>query len=94
MNWLNRLAMKCVLTPEKLAERELGDARLALFQAERQLLEAQMRIDYYRSVLTFLEAISANGVEHVADKQRPQELSAVQRPLRIQPDLATLRGAG
>ncbi|AMP02390.1 hypothetical protein CAter10_5036 [Collimonas arenae] len=94
MSWLNRLAMKYVLTPEKVADRELGDARLALFQAERQLLEAEMRVDYHRNVLAFLEAISADGVENVAEKQRPQALSPVQRPLRITPDLTALRGAG
>lgn len=93
MSWLNRLAMKYVLTPEKLADREIGDARLALFQAERQLLESEMRVDYHRNVLAFLEAISAEGVEKVAEKQRSHMPSPTQRPLRITPDLTALRGA-
>ncbi|WP_061533862.1 hypothetical protein [Collimonas arenae] len=93
MGWLNRLATKYILTPEKLAENELRDTRLALFQAERQLLEAEMRVDYHRNVLAFLEAISADGVESVAESQRPQLPTAIQHPLRPAPDLASYRGA-
>jgi len=93
MGWLNRLATKYILTPEKLAENELRDTRLALFQAERQLLEAEMRVDYHRNVLAFLEAISADGVESVAESQRPQFPSAIQHSLCPAPDLATYRGA-
>src|ERR1700704_5201874 len=70
MGWINRLATKYILTPEKLAENELRDTRLALYQSERQLLEAEMRVDYYRNVLNFLEAITADGVESVAESQR------------------------
>lgn len=94
MGWLNRLAVKYILTPEKLAENELRDARLALFQAERQLLEAEMGVDYRRNVLAFLEAISTDGVEGVAKSQRPSQPSSVlQQPLPSPPDLASYRGA-
>ncbi|WP_432262558.1 hypothetical protein [Cupriavidus sp. TMH.W2] len=57
-------------TPEKIAERELQDMRLTLFQAERRLLEAQMQVAYYRDMVAFLEDVSARGVENVVDKRR------------------------
>ncbi|MFJ2987203.1 hypothetical protein ACIPF8_05015 [Collimonas sp. NPDC087041] len=81
MGWLSRLAERYALTPEKLAGNELRDTRLSLFQAERQLLEAEMRVDYHRNVLFLLEAIAIDGVESVADRQRPQHPSSLQRPL-------------
>ncbi|MGB7193217.1 hypothetical protein [Collimonas pratensis] len=93
MGWLNRLATKYILTPEKLAENELRDTRLALYQAERQLLEAEMRVDYYRNVLSFLEAISADGVEKVADTQRQKPSIQLQGPQRLTPELSSYRGA-
>ncbi|HWW04745.1 hypothetical protein [Collimonas sp.] len=93
MGWLNRLATKYILTPEKLAENELRDTRLALYQSERQLLEAEMRVDYYRNVLGFLEAIAADGVESVAESQRPKLPSQPQGPQRLTPDLNSYRGA-
>lgn len=84
MEWLSRWVGKYAVTPEKLAANELRDTRLSLFQSERQLLEAEMRVDYHRNVLAFLEAIAADGVESVADRQRPQQplqTSSGQRPL-------------
>jgi hypothetical protein len=93
MGWLNRLAIKYIQTPEKLAENELRDTRLALYQSERQLLEAEMRVDYYRNVLGFLEAIAADGVESVADSQRPKHTPQPQGPQRLTPDLNAYRGA-
>ncbi|AKJ68701.1 hypothetical protein PATSB16_28010 [Pandoraea thiooxydans] len=56
--------------PEKLAEKELQEMRLTLFQAERRLLEAQLQVDYYRNLIGFLEEVSTVGVESVADKQK------------------------
>ncbi|MQR01266.1 hypothetical protein [Glaciimonas soli] len=91
MTWLNKFAMKYVLTPEKLADRELSDARLALFQAERQLLEAEMRVDYHRNVLDFLATISADGVENFAEKQRPKMLSSSEHKPRITPDCGRIK---
>ena len=93
MGWINRLATKYIVTPEKLAENELRDTRLALYQSERQLLEAEMRVDYYRNVLSFLEAITADGVESVAESQRSKLSPQPQGPQRLTPDLSTYRGA-
>lgn len=83
MEWLNGWARKYAATPEKLAAGELRNARLSLFEAERLLLEAGLRVDYHRSLLVFLEAIAADGVEGVADGQRSQQLASPQRPLML-----------
>lgn len=40
-------------TPEKMAEKELREMRLTLFQAERHLLEVQMHVAYYRDMVAF-----------------------------------------
>ncbi|SDY45106.1 hypothetical protein SAMN04515617_114142 [Collimonas sp. OK242] len=92
MGWFNKLATKYILTPEKMAENELRDTRLGLYQSERQLLEAEMRVDYYRNVLSFLEAISVDGVESVAESQRSKLPSQPQIPQRRAPDLSSYRG--
>jgi hypothetical protein len=92
MGWFNKLVTKYILTPEKMAENELRDTRLGLYQSERQLLEAEMRVDYYRNVLSFLEAITVDGVESVAESQRPKLSLQPQGPQRHTPDLGSFRG--
>ncbi|MGO4303582.1 hypothetical protein [Cupriavidus sp. RAF12] len=83
-------------TPEKIAEKELQDMRLTLFQAERRLLEAQMQVDYYRNMIAFLEEVGATGVEGVADKRRAAAASvdaptpALPQPTRSAPGLTTV----
>lgn len=93
-------------TPEKIAAKELHDMRLALFQAERRLMEAQMQVDYYRDLVAFLEEVAAGGVEQVVDKRRalaaaaeaasaqaPQATPLAQpsaQPARIAPGLTTV----
>lgn len=67
-------------TPEKIAEKELQDMRLTLFQAERRLLEAQMQVDYYRNMIAFLEEVGATGVEGVADRRHALAASAMETP--------------
>lgn len=92
MRWLANLFSPP--TPEKIAERELQDMRLTLFQAERRLLEAQMQVAYYRDMVAFLEDVSAKGVEDVVDKRRAAlsttpELPAAAQPARA-PGLTTV----
>lgn len=92
MRWLANLFSPP--TPEKIAERELQDMRLTLFQAERRLLEAQMQVAYYRDMVAFLEDVSAKGVEDVVDKRRANlpatpELPAAAQPARA-PGLTTV----
>ncbi|WP_423198856.1 MULTISPECIES: hypothetical protein [unclassified Cupriavidus] len=82
-------------TPEKIAEKELQDMRLTLFQAERRLLEAQMQVDYYRNMIAFLEEVTTTGVEGVADRRHaaaaaPEELPHVPQPTRASPGLITV----
>ncbi|SDC76041.1 hypothetical protein SAMN05216345_103592 [Cupriavidus sp. YR651] len=83
-------------TPEKIAEKELQDMRLTLFQAERRLLEAQMQVDYYRNMIAFLEEVGATGVEGVADKRHAAAASvdaptaALPQPTRSAPGLTTV----
>nr|WP_315592066.1 hypothetical protein [uncultured Cupriavidus sp.] len=83
-------------TPEKIAEKELQDMRLTLFQAERRLLEAQMQVDYYRNMISFLEEVGATGVEGVADRrfatsaQSDTPVLHAPQPARTAPGLATI----
>jgi len=79
-------------TPEKIAERELQDMRLTLFQAERRLLEAQMQVAYYRDMVAFLEDVATKGVEDVVDKRRaaaPAAIETFSAP-RVAPGLTTV----
>jgi len=82
-------------TPEKIAEKELQDMRLTLFQAERRLLEAQMQVDYYRNMIAFLEEVGTSGVEGVADRRHAIANSATGTeapfmPARTVPGLTTV----
>ena len=80
-------------TPEKLAEKELQDMRLTLFQAERRLLEAQMQVDYYRNMIAFLEEVGTSGVEGVADRRYAithAGTDATATPARAAPGLTTV----
>ncbi|AQV97601.1 hypothetical protein BJN34_27445 [Cupriavidus necator] len=87
MRWLANLFSPP--TPEKIAERELQDMRLTLFQAERRLLEAQMQVAYYRDMVAFLEDVSSQGVEDVVDKRRATTLPMQDLPART-PGLTTV----
>ncbi len=71
-------------SPEKIAAKELQDMRLALFQAERRLREAQMQVDYYRDMVGFLEEVATAGVEQVVDKRRASEAAAAEQADRTE----------
>ena len=80
-------------TPEKIAEKELQDMRLTLFQAERRLLEAQMQVDYYRNMIAFLEEVGTSGVEGVADRRHAiahPGTESLAMPARSMPGLTTV----
>lgn len=67
---LRNLIVHHAPTPEKQAERALRDLRMELFQAEQHVLDAQLRADYYRARLTFLEEVVRKGIEQVSDQRK------------------------
>jgi len=75
-------------TPEKQAEREVKDLRMDLFQAEQQVMHAQIRVDYYRARLAFIEDVARNGIEQVSDQRkgcREEREYAVRPGFKLQP---------
>jgi hypothetical protein len=70
--WIESCALRCVSSPEKLAEDGLRELRLELFQAEQRVLDAQMHAAYYRMRLAFFDDVIAKGIEQVADQRRGQ----------------------
>ncbi|EEA02700.1 conserved hypothetical protein [Burkholderia sp. H160] len=81
IRWLANWASHHAPTPEKQAERALNNLRMELFQAEQLVLDAQLRADYYRARLTFLEEVTRKGIEQVSDERKgPQEPSQPLRP--------------
>lgn len=54
-------------TPEKLAARELSNMRMELFKSEQMVLDAQLRAEYFRKRIEFLELVVARGVDRAAD---------------------------
>jgi hypothetical protein len=75
LRWLANWASHHAHTPEKQAERALNDLRMELFQAEQHVLDAQLRADYYRARLTFLEEVAQRGIEQVSDQRKGQQES-------------------
>jgi hypothetical protein len=81
LRWLLNWASHQAPTPEKQAERALNDLRMELFQAEQHVLDAQLRADYFRARLTFLEEVVQRGIEQVSDQRKGlQEPSQALRP--------------
>jgi hypothetical protein len=81
LRWLANWASHHAPTPEKQAERALNELRMELFQAEQHVLDAQLRVDYYRARLTFLEDVARKGIEQVSDERKgSHEPSPALRP--------------
>jgi hypothetical protein len=72
LRWLANLIAHHPATPERQAERALGELRMALFQAEQRVLDAQLRADFYRSRIAFCEAVQKAGIEQVSDRRKGQ----------------------
>ncbi|HEY1608569.1 MAG TPA: hypothetical protein VGG24_04840 [Paraburkholderia sp.] len=70
LQWLANWASRHAPTPEKHAERALNELRMALFQAEQRVLDAQMHAAYYRSRITFCEQVLESGIERVSDQRK------------------------
>lgn len=83
--WIANWAARHAPTPEKQAERALDELRMELFRAEQQVLDAQLRAEYYRSRLIFLEDVTRKGIEAVYDQRKGQQ--DVSQPTRPGPRL-------
>jgi hypothetical protein len=54
---------------------------MELYQSEQHLMEMQLRADYYRARIAFLEEVTKKGIEQVSDqRKRQQEASQTMRP--------------
>ncbi|SIT41147.1 conserved hypothetical protein [Paraburkholderia piptadeniae] len=71
--WIANWAARHAPTPEKQAERAVDELRMELFRAEQQVLDAQLRAEYYRSRLIFLEDVTRKGIEAVSDQRKEQQ---------------------
>lgn len=96
LRWIENLALRCVSSPERLAENGLRELRLELFQAEQRVLDAQIHAAYYRMRLAFFEDVIEKGIEQVADQRRglremPQALRTGAKPAEVTPDVRTFR---
>ena len=57
------------------------DLRMELYQSEQHLMEMQLRADYYRARIAFLEEVTKKGIEQVSDQRKgQQEASQALRP--------------
>jgi hypothetical protein len=68
--WLANFISHNAPTPEKHAKRSLNDLRMELYQSEQHLLEMQLRTDYYRARIAFLEEVTKKGIEQVSDQRK------------------------
>jgi hypothetical protein len=91
LQWIANWAVRYAPTVEQQAKKALPELRLALFQAEQRILDAQVHADYYRARLAFCESVLQNGIEQVSDQRR--EPQSVFSALRIAPKLAAAQTA-
>ncbi|PYE20340.1 hypothetical protein [Paraburkholderia silvatlantica] len=88
LHWLSNLIAHNAATPEKQAQRALGELRMALFQAEQRVLDAQLQAEYYRTRIAFCEEVLKAGIEQVSDVRKGQR-EAVTHDLRPNLKLTT-----
>jgi hypothetical protein len=91
LQWLAKWASRHAPTPEKHAERALNDLRMALFQAEQRVLDAQMHAAYYRSRITFCEQVLQSGIEQVCDQRNDTTEAARAAPPNLKVAAAAQR---
>ena len=68
--WLANLISYNAPTPEKHAKRSLNELRMELYASEQHLMEMQLRTDYYRARIAFLEEVTKKGIEQVSDQRK------------------------
>ena len=88
LHWLSNLIAHNTAVPETLAERALGELRMALFQAEQRVLDAESQAEYYRMRIVFCEEVLKTGIEQVSDQRKGQR-EAVTHDLRPNLKLTT-----
>jgi hypothetical protein len=84
LRWLSHLIAHNAATPEKQAERALGELRIALFQAEQRVMDAQLQAEYYRTRIAFCEEVLKAGIEQVSDQRKRQRETV---PQELRPNL-------
>jgi hypothetical protein len=48
----------------------MPELRMALYQAEQRILDAQVQAEDYRARLAFCESVLKNGIDQVSDQRR------------------------
>lgn len=79
LHWILTWCARHAPTPQKQAERALSELRMALFQAEQRVLDAQFQASYYRTRIAFYEDVVTRGIEQVSD-QRNEQGATVRAP--------------
>ncbi|MFT4510355.1 hypothetical protein [Caballeronia sp. 15711] len=76
---------------EQQAQKATPELRMALYQAEQRILDAQVQAEYYRSRLAFCESVLKNGIEQVSDSRRDPHSTTP--ALKVGPTLTTAKSA-
>ena len=76
LRWIVNWGARYAPTVEQQAQKAMPELRMALFQAEQRILDAQVQAEYYRSRLTFCESVLQNGIEQVSDSRREPQATA------------------
>jgi hypothetical protein len=91
LRWIASCAARYAPTVEQQAQKAMPELRMALYQAEQRILDAQVQAEYYRFRLAFCESVLKNGIEQVSDLRR--EPQSVTSPLRVGPTLTAAKSA-
>lgn len=73
LRWLANLIARRAPTPEKQAERALADLRMALFEAEKRVLDARLQAEFYRTRIAFCEEVLQTGIEQTSNHRKEHE---------------------
>lgn len=91
LRWIVNWGARYAPTVEQQAQKAMPELRMALFQAEQRILDAQVQAEYYRSRLTFCESVLQNGIEQVSDSRRDPQPTAPAS--KLGPMLTTAKSA-
>jgi len=91
LRWIASWAARYAPTVEQQAQKAMPELRMALYQAEQRILDAQVQAEYYRSRLAFCESVLKNGIEQVSDLRRDPHPGAP--TFKLGPTLTTAKSA-